>query len=568
MARKTGNPPGRPRKDGRPAGSAYVKTGAPRGRPRKDGRPAGSVKAWGDIVAVQPGDIALKDINLPEGDPRAAAYAAARKNLIAFTMVTMPDPVRPNELVSLYDPALHHEAIATLIHNMIFKREYDRAVISMPPRCGKSELVSRRLPAFFLGNFPQRDVIFATYSQDFADEFGKKTREIMRSPEYQIIFPDTVLKTDTQAANNLMTTLGGNAYFVGAGGPITGRGAHLLVIDDPIKNSEDARSEAKRKGLWEWYTSTVLTRLMPGGVLVIVMTRWNEDDLAGRTENPAHTPPEEAAKYKRLVLPAILPNGEALWPQRFPLDKLMSIKRQVGPDVWQSLYMQSPAPDDGDYFKTQWFVEYSEAELPANLRYYAASDHAVGTKRANNRTCMGMFGVDEHDTIWLLPDLTMKRMDTFQQVEQMLDYIEKFKPLTWWAEKGHITGSIGPFLRKRMEEKKLYCHIEEIPANKDKMSVGRSIQARMSMRKVRFPRHAGWYADARGQLLKFPYAPNNDDFVSFFSMIGLGLSKMVGAEIPDTKPDEGPRVGTIGWVKYAHNIERAQSELDKAIAGR
>jgi hypothetical protein len=155
-------------------------------------------------------------------------------------------------------------------------------MISMPPRHGKSLLTSTNYPAWYLGRHPDRSVIFATYGQELSDDFGRRVRNLIADPAHQAIFPNCKLSGDSAAAHRFNINRGGAYFAVGRGGPITGRGAHLLIIDDPLKDYQEASSETTRKALYDWFTSVAYTRLAPGGAIVLVQTRWNEDDLAGR----------------------------------------------------------------------------------------------------------------------------------------------------------------------------------------------------------------------------------------------------------------------------------------------
>lgn len=333
---------------------------------------------------------------------------------------------------------------------------------------------------------------------------------------------------------------------------------NCLIADDLIKDSEEAGSQSFRAKLWEWFTRVFLTRKMnSGSAVIIVMTRWHEDDPIGRLTDPQNEcyNAEEAAKWKILSLPAIAVEndpmgrapGEVLWPERFPLEFLQAV-RALDPKGFASLYQGQPAPEDGDFFKKAWLKTYKPSELPKNLRYYAASDHAVATGQKSDLTCLMPVGLDEHGVIWILPDVWWYKKQTDDVAEAMLDLMERHKPLTWWAEKGHISQSIGPFLRKRMLERLIFCNIEESTPAKDKQTRAQAIQARMSMGMVRFPGFAPWWNDAEQELLKFPSA-RHDDFVDALAWIGLGLAKAISANRMAPPKIEGVRPGSMAWIK-------------------
>ena len=486
----------------------------------------------------------------------------ARESVISFTKFTIPDPEAPDDTSkSRYQPVKHHEVIAAALEEVEAGR-MPRLIITMPPRHGKSELASRRFPAWFLGKDPYRQLIFSTYNDDFAQDFGRSVRATMRSTEFQQIFPGCKLRTGSQASDKIQTEEGGMLNFVGRGSGLTGRGADLLIIDDPIKDREEADSKNLRDKLWAWFTEAAMTRLMPGGRVVIIMTRWHEDDLIGRLTDPKNPcfDANEAASWKILALPAIADeddamgrkHGEALWPERFPLP-VLEAQRRINPRGFSALYQGKPTPDDGDYFKRDWLKTYDHpSQLPANLRVYGASDHAVSVAQDADKTCLGCVGIDEDDNIWVLPDLFWRRAATDAVCDGLLDQFRRNKPLLWWAEHGHISKAIGPFLRKRMQEERIYCAIDEVVPAKDKQTRAQAIRGRLAMGKVFFPKFATWWPDAQLEILKFP-AARHDDFVDWISHIGMGLALQVPA-MAKVKEPTGPRTGTLAWVKHSSKM--------------
>lgn len=506
-----------------------------------------------------------KDDQAEIGAKRLLRAKKARDSLLDFTHLTMPDPAEiDNPDLSRYTEAPHHKLIADKLE-AVDRGDILRLIITMPPRHGKSELASRRFPAWFMGRDPYRQVIFATYNQTFAEDFGRDVREVMRLPEYKQVFPRTLLRSDSQASDRLKTTEGGVLFFAGAEGSVTGRGADLFLIDDPFKGRDDAESATMREKVWRFFTSTAYTRLMPGGRIVIILTRWHEDDIVGRIFNEDYVDPIEAKKWDVLSLPA-MKDGQALWPERYPVEKLDEIRRVIGSRDWSALYMQQPTPDDGQYFLRSMFKPYQPGELPKNLRKYAASDHAVGLQQQNDASVLGCVGVDEAGDIWITPDVAWGRYDAEDQVEEVLAQIVRHKPIFWWAEQGHISKSIGPFLRRQMSERQIYCAIEEMTPTKDKLARSRSIMARAAMRPIRVPAFMRWWPDALEQLLKFPNA-KHDDFVDWLSWIGIGLERISGATRPKIIQSTDYRVGSANWVIAQGRAERRVLDLKRKTAG-
>ena len=450
----------------------------------------------------------------------------ARRGLIDFTKFTLPT----------YEPAAHHRLIAEKLE-AIERGEIDRLMINMPPRHGKSELGSRRFPAWFLGRNPKETVMSASYNIDKAQEFGGEVRDIVLSLEYQRLFPGVALKEDTRAKGFWRTNQGGFYIAAGVGTSLTGRGTvgPIVLIDDPLKDREEADSERRRETVKNWYSSVVLSRF-PRAVIV-VQTRWHEDDLTGWLL-------EEQAKggdrWEILELPAISPDGKALWPEFYPIDVLERVKRSTIPRDWSALYQQRPAPDEGAYFKRDWFRWYQEK--PKHLRIYGASDYAV-TEGDGDWTVHIVIGVDVDDNIYVL-DLWRGQTTSDQWVQSLIDLIRLHKPLMWVEEQGQIIKSIGPFLEKRMKEERVYCRREQVASAADKPTRGRSIQARSSMGKVYLPEKAPWVNDFTQELLMFP-AGKHDDQVDAFGLIGRMIDELIPAakpKLPDaTKNTSGYR---------------------------
>ncbi len=443
----------------------------------------------------------------------------ARKSLISFTEYTLPH----------YRPAAHHTLIAEKLE-ALERGDIDRLMITMPPRHGKSELASRRFPAWFMGRHPGKSVIAASYNSDLATDFGRQVRNIVASPEYGRLF-ETRLAEDSRAANRWNTENGGAYVAAGVGTAITGRGADVLLIDDPLKDRDEADSELQRNKVWDWYTSTAYTRLAPGGRVVVIQTRWHEDDLSGRLLQEQAKGGDE---WTVLDLPAITSDGKALWPEFYPLEVLERYRSVLPARDWSALYQQRPTPEEGAYYKREWFRYYDEK--PAALRIYGASDYAV-TDGDGDYTVHIVVGIDPKDNIYIL-DLWRGQTASDVWVQVWLDMVRKHRPMMWVEEQGQIIKSIGPFLDRRQREEKVYCRREQVSSAADKPTRSRSIQARTSMGKVYLPSKAPWLAAFEGELLTFP-AGKHDDQVDAIGLVGRMLDELIPATVP--KPVERPK---------------------------
>jgi predicted phage terminase large subunit-like protein len=488
---------------------------------------------------------------------RQRQVTAARDDLIEFARYMKPHPDHPQDTdYSLYEVAQHHRVIAAALEQ-VEQGKIKRLIINVPPRHGKSELSSRLFPAWFMGRHPEQSLILATYADKLSWDFGREVTGYIEDPLYAQIFPELDVKTSS--VDRLETTRGGKAFFVGRGSATTGRGSIGLLIDDPIKDRVEADSKVTREKLWNWFNQVAKTRLHSfKGWIVIIQTRWSEDDLVGRLTDPLNPSysPIEGPKWKIIDLPALAGEddrlgrkpGEALWPSRFPIEYLEDL-RASDPRGFQSLYQGSPTPDKGNHFPAEKLLTYRRGDMPPKekLRFYAASDHAVSSRQERDKTCGLVVGLDEDENLWVQPDAIWGRYPTDQVVERMIDLMALYKPLHWWAERGHITKSIGPFLRKRMLERGTFCSIYEMTPVADKLSRSQSILGRIAMGKVFWPAHATWWMEAQKELLQFPYGAR-DDLVDTISYIGLGLSLQQPLRHKTTAP-KVVRTGTLGWVK-------------------
>lgn len=241
-----------------------------------------------------------------------------------------------------------------------------RVIVEIPPRHGKSEMTSRFGPAWVLGVRPEWRVILASYEATFAASWGGKARDLLLDHGDKVFH--TSVRSGSEAKDRWSTAEGGEMITAGVGGRITGMGANVLVIDDPVKNASEARSVVVRESTWDWYISTARTRLEPGGSVVVVMTRWHEDDLVGRLLAEQGTI-EEGGEWRRIRIPALAEAddplgrepGDPLWPERFNLDALAKVRTDMGGYWWNSLYQQRPAPEEGGIFKRENWVYYREA---------------------------------------------------------------------------------------------------------------------------------------------------------------------------------------------------------------
>lgn len=390
-----------------------------------------------------------------------------------------------------------------------------RLIVSIPPRHGKSTLISRMLPAWYLGVMPERRVILASYEADFAASWGRAVRDIIEQvPQLGI-----TVRADSSAANRWdIAGHEGGMVTAGVGGPITGRGANLLLIDDPVKNAEQAQSKVYRDKAWEWWLSTAYTRLEPGGSAIVVMTRWHDDDLAGRLL--------QEGGWEELRLPALADGedalgreaGEALWPARYPTEALEEIRRNIGSYWWSAMYQQRPQPATGGMFKREWFRRWrhdgpdgfiiESASGPKRVLWkdawrFGTMDVAASTKDTADYTVLSCWAVTPERDLVLL-DVYRVRMEGPDQPaliaravsEQALGFVAVEK--------------VAYQLTLLQAARRQGLPVRELKADRDKVSRALAAAARYEAGAIYHPASAPWLAEWEEELLGFPTAAHDD----------------------------------------------------------
>lgn len=425
----------------------------------------------------------------------------AKASLIDFTEYTFPRYVTGD----------FHRRVAARLES-VERGEIDRLMLPAPPRHGKSELTSIRFVAWYLGRNPHKSVISASASEPLATDFGRQVRDLVRLQEYQRVFPGVDLQEDNQAAGRWRTKDGGGYYAVGVGTQIMGRGGDLNLIDDPFGTWEEAQSATVQKRVFDWYRGSLYNRLEPNAAIVIIGHRMNEMDLSGQLLDATAGGADE---WVVDPFPAER-GGVALCPERYPIEALMRIKANTEPRMWSSLYQQDPQPDEGTFFKRDWFKRYDT--LP-KVNLFGSSDFAV-TDAGGDFTEHAIWGVGPDSTIYAV-DWWRGQTDASVWIEKWLDLILKHKPLGWFAESGVIKRALESVLNKRMQDRRAWATIEWAASIHDKPTRARAFQALAANGKVAFPQ-APWANDVLDQLIRFP-AGKHDDAVDCCSLIGRAV---------------------------------------------
>ena len=332
----------------------------------------------------------------------------------------------------------HHEIMADAFER-VAKGELKRLIINMPPRHTKSEFASYLFPAWFLGQYPDKKVIQTAHTAELAVGFGRKVRNLIQSKDYQNVFSGIELSTDSKAAGRWNTNKRGDYFAIGVGGAVTGKGADILIIDDPHSEQEAQLGQYNPDvydKVYEWYTSGPRQRLQPGGAIILVMTRWSKRDLTGKILK-SMTEREGADEWELIQLPAILPSGTPLWEEFWSLDELDSLKAELPVAKWNAQYMQEPTSEEGALIKREWWQDWDSRNLPSPTFVLQSYDTAF--LKSNNAdysavTTWGVFETEDNGQNCILmhaekarfefPDLRRRAHELYLQYRPDMVIIE------------------------------------------------------------------------------------------------------------------------------------------------
>jgi predicted phage terminase large subunit-like protein len=426
-----------------------------------------------------------------------------------------------------YEPAAHHRLLIGELEK-VARREIPRLAVFMPPGSAKSTYSSVLFPPWLMQSVPGLSVLAASHTTELAEKWGRRVRNLVNEHAPTLgIWP----AADNNAAGRWALSTGAEYYAAGVGTGIAGFRAGIGLIDDPIRNRQDADSELIRDRIWDWYINDFLTRLVPGAPQVLIQTRWHEDDLAGRAL--------QHNDWTVVSLPAIAedgdplgrPVGQALWgDDAYGYGaQIEELRRTMPARTWSALYQQRPAPEEGDFFRSDWLRPYTTAPDPATLRVYGGSDYAV-TADGGDYTVHAVVGIDPEGRMYLL-DLWRKQASSSDWVEAFCDLVLRWKPLGWAEEQGQIRSGVGPYLDRRQRERQAWCVRDAFPTRGDKAVRAQSIRGRMAFNGLYVPTNASWYPDLRSELLSFP-AGKHDDQVDALGLVGQLLDKMINGANP------------------------------------
>ena len=400
-----------------------------------------------------------------------------------------------------------HHALMAKKFEEIAEGKLKRLIINMPPRHTKSEFASNMLPAWFLGKYPDKKVIQTSNTADLAVGFGRKVRNLVDSEQYAKIFPNVALRADSKAAGRWATNHNGDYFAIGVGGTVTGKGADLLIIDDPHSEQEARLAQGDPTvfdNVYEWYTSGPRQRLQPGGAIIIVMTRWSDKDLTGRVLKSDNT------DWELIELPAIMPSGQPLWPEFWSLSELEALKEELPPYKWNAQYQQKPTGEEGAIVKRDWWKRW-ESNRPPRCVYIIQSWDTAFTKsqRADYSACTtwGVFykDEDENDVNIILLDALKEKMEFPELKKKAKEMYDEWEPDSCIIE----AKAAGAPLIHELRRMGVYVQDYTPSRGNDKFVRLNSVTDLFSSGKVWAP-ETRWADEVIEEMARFPNAEHDD----------------------------------------------------------
>ena len=431
----------------------------------------------------------------------------------------------------------HHKIMAKKFEE-IANGTCKRLIINMPPRHTKSEFASYLLPAWFLGKFPGKKIIQTSNTAELAVGFGRKVRNLVGSEQYSRIFPDVTLRSGSKAAGRWSTNANGEYFAIGVGGTVTGKGADLLIIDDPHSEQEAAIAATNPEvydKVFEWYSSGPRQRLQPGGAIVVIMTRWSKRDLVGKILKSSIE--REGEEWEIIEFPAILPSGNSLWPEFWPINELLALKTELPVSKWNAQYMQSPTSEAGAMVKREWWQIWEKDE-PPRCEFIIQSWDTAFTKneRSDYSACTtwGVFYLNENtdDPNIILLDALKQRLEFPELKSKALEMYKEWEPDAFIVE-AKAAGSPLIFELRRMG-----IPVSEFTPTRgnDKIARMNSVTDLFSSGKVWAPPRR-WAEEVIEEMAAFPNS-EHDDLVDSSTQALIRYRKGGFISLPSDEPDE------------------------------
>ena len=434
-----------------------------------------------------------------------------------------------------YKVGEHHAKLARIFEEIAAGKK-KRVVVNIAPRHGKSELISYLAPAWFLGKYPHKKVIMASHTADLAVNFGRRVRNLVSSDSYKEIFPAVELQADSKSASRWGTNYNGEYFAIGVGGALAGRGADLFIIDDP-HSEQDAKQGRADVFLpaWEWFQSGPIQRLMPGGAIIVVMTRWSKLDLTGQIVNHM-VKNEDAEDWEVVDFPAIMPSGKPLWPDFWSLEELLAKKASLDVRYWNAQYLQQPTSEEGALIKREWWQIW-EKDDPPNCEFVIMSLDAA--QEANNRadynalTTWGVFFNEETSNYNIILLNSIKKRMEFPDLKKLvLEEYKEWEPDSFMVEKKSNGAALYQELRR------MGVPVGEFTPGKgqDKISRVNAVSDLFSAGIVWAPEHR-WAKEVIEECNDFPSGVN-DDLVDSTTLALLRFRQGGFIRLPSDEPED------------------------------
>ena len=429
----------------------------------------------------------------------------------------------------------HHRKIAKKFED-IANGKIKRLIVNMPPRHTKSEFASYLFPAWMVGKNPKLKVIQTTHTGELAVRFGRKMKNLVDTSEFAQVFEDCKIAADSKAAGRWETNKGGEYYAAGIGGAITGRGADLLIIDDP-HSEQDALSDTAMDSAYEWYTSGPRQRLQPGGAIVIVMTRWSTKDLTGKLLNAQSEP--KADQWEVIEFPAILPSNTPVWPNYWKLEELEGVKASLSEGKWQAQWQQNPTSEEGSIIKREWWKEWKEKEIPDLVHIIQSYDTAFSKKETADFsaiTTWGVFYPPNKGPHLILVDVRKGRWD-FPELKKIA--LEEYK---YWEPETVIIEAKATGTPLTHELRQIGVPVVNFTPSKgnDKHVRVNSVAPLFEAGKIYYPADKRWAEEVIEECAAFPYG-EYDDLVDSTTQALMRFRQGSFINLPDDYQDE-PRI--------------------------
>jgi predicted phage terminase large subunit-like protein len=434
-----------------------------------------------------------------------------------------------------YKVGPHHLKLAQIFED-IAKGLKKRVIVNIAPRHGKSELISYLAPAWFLGKHPEKKIIMSSHTADLAVNFGRRVRNLVGSENYRDIFPQIELQADSKSASRWGTNFNGEYFAIGVGGALAGRGADLFIIDDP-HSEQEAKTGRPDVFLpaWEWFQSGPLQRLMPGGAIIVVMTRWSKLDLTGQIVSQMNRE-DGVDKWEVVEFPAIKDNDEALWPEFWPVEELLAKKAALDVRYWNAQYMQNPTSEEGALIKREWWKIWDK-ESPPDCDFVIMSLDAA--QETNNRsdynalTTWGVFYNEEtNNHAIILLNSIKKRMEYPDLKKMVLEEYKDWEPDAFMVEKK----SNGSPLYQEFRRMGLPCQEFTPGKGQDKIARVNAVSDLFASGIVYAPDRR-WAKEVIEECNDFPSGAN-DDLVDSTTLALLRFRQGGFLRLPSDEPDE------------------------------